>query len=261
MRALLVLLALMPLSLFAGESLRVPTRGGIEQPYYRELLLTAVQHAGLGSSLQTLAELPNRRADAMLENGELDVYWYIGTPTRDKRFLRVDVPLTEGMIAKRILLISPVEQARFAQIRSLADFQRSNVVAAMGSGWADVKIWQHNQLRVEETPVTLAGLYKLVASGQRQLDYLSRGAIEVEAEKDLRQGLLVEPHLLLSYPGDFYFYVTPRKPELRAKLEAALRQLESSGQRHKLFMQHYGAVLDRLALNKRTQITLQLPKP
>lgn len=261
MRALLVFLALIPLSLFAEESLRVPLRGGVEQPYYRELLLKAVRQAGIGSSLQSLVELPNRRADAMLENGELDVYWYIGTPVRDKRFLRVDVPLTEGMIAKRILLISPAQQARFAKVHNLADFQQSHLVAAMGSGWADVKIWQHNQLPVEEVPIALSGLYKLVASGQRQLDYLSRGAIEVDAEKDLRQGLVVEPRLLLNYPGDFYFYVTPRKPELRAKLEAALQQLEANGKRHKLFMHHYGATLERLALQKRTQITLQLPKP
>lgn len=261
MRALLVFLGLLPLCLFAEGILRVPVRGGAEQSYYRELLLQAIKQAGMSAELQVLTELPNRRADAMLENGELDVYWYIGTPKRDKQFLRVDVPLTEGMIAQRVLLVSPLQQSRFAQINSLADFQRSKAVAAMAVGWADAKIWQYNQLKVEEVPTALSGLYRLVASGQRQLDYLSRGAIEVEAEKDLRHGLLVEPHLLLSYPGDFYFYVTPRKPALRSKLALVMHQLEAGGQRHKLFISHYGAALDKLALDKRTRIALQLPKP
>ena len=261
MRALLIFLSFFPACLLAEGVLRVPVRSSTESPYYRELLQQAIRQAGMSVELQMLTELPNRRADAMLEGGELDVYWYIGTQKRDKRFLRVDVPLTEGMIAQRVLLVPPMQQTRFAHINNLSDLQRSKVVAAMGEGWADAKIWQHNQLPVAEVPMPLAGLYRLVASGQRKMDYLSRGAIEVDAEKDLRHGLLIEPRLLLSYPGDFYFYVTPRKPALRSKLEVALRQLEASGQRHKLFMFHYGEVLDKLALGKRTRIHLQLPKP
>ena len=71
--------------------------------------------------------------------------------------------------------------------------------------------------------------------------------------------LLVHPTLAPHYPADMVFIVSPQRPELAARLEKGLRKSIQDGSRERLFQQHFGAVLERATLHKRTVIELQNP--
>jgi len=245
----------------AGElALTVVTRSGQGQAYYHDLLVTALAKTGVTARLSPLPDMPNARIEQMLEQGQLGVHWFLRTPERDKRFLRVSQGLTGGMIGWRILMVPPADVADYAGVRTLADLRRSRRMAAMAFGWADAAIWQHNGLPAMQQRLSIGELYRQVASGQRGVHYFPRGSIEVAAEHDLRAGLVPLPGIVLIYPQDFYFYVSPAMPQLHAKLQLAMQQAEQSGLRQSLFRRYYGAALSDLALDKRVPIHLS-PAP
>lgn len=256
-RFLLLLISSLLISVLHAEDLRIPLRGGGDSRYFQSLLEVLAKEGDQGQRLQFLPEMANRRADVMLERGELDVYWYIRTPQRDQRFLLVDVPLTEGFIGRRILMTRPDLLPRFANIRTLDQLRESGLTALMGGGWADIAIWREAGLAVREQVMTTRELYRQVASGIRGSDYFARGSIEVMPEQAIWAGLKPVPGLVLSYPGDFYFYVSPRKPELQRWLQTQLLQAEKSGLRHRLFVEHYGKVLGQLEMARRHEIRLR----
>lgn len=240
-------------------TLRVMARPGQNQSYFLALLRASLAQSGTPVRLQAVPDMPNSRAESLLEDGRLDIQWLIRTPARDRRFLLVAQPLTDGMIGKRIPMVSPSRVSAFAGLRTLADWQRSGKVAAIGYGWADVAIWQRNGLAVSPQRTAIADLYRLVASGQRNLDYFPRGSIEVAPEQALHAGLVPLPGVMLVYPQDFYFYVSPQRPQLQTLLQKALQLAEQRGLRQRLFQQHYGAALAALAMDKRQVIALALP--
>lgn len=255
----LLVLGLMATAVADELSLTVATRTGQGQTYYHDLLVAALAKAGVQARLNPVTDMPNVRIEQMLEQGQLGVHWFLRTAERDKRFLRVSQGLTGGMIGWRILMVPPADVADYASMRTLADLRRSRRVAAMAFGWADATIWQHNGLPAIQQRFSVGELYRQVASGKRGVHYFPRGSIEVAAEHDLRAGLVPLPGIVLIYPQDFYFYVSPAMPQLHAKLQLAMQQAEQSGLRQKLFRQYYGTALSELALDKRVQIHLSSP--
>lgn len=239
--------------------LRVMDRAGESQAFFQQLLLASLAQAGIEARVQQAPDMPNARAESLLAKGQLDLHWFIRTPARDRQFLRVPQPLTDGMIGKRILMVPPDSIASYARLRTLADWQRSGKVAAISFGWADVDIWQYNALAVMPQRLGVPELYRLVASGSRGLDYFPRGSIEVMAEKQLHAGLVPLPGVMLVYPQDFYFYVSPSRPQLQDLLQRVLQQAEQSGLRQRLFQQYFGAALAELGMDKRQAIPLRLP--
>jgi len=215
-------------------TLRVMARPGQNQSYFLALLRASLAQSGIPVRLQEVPDMPNSRAESLLEDGQLDIQWLIRTPARDRRFLLVAQPLTDGMIGKRIPMVSPSRVSSFA-------------------------IWQHNGLAVSPQRTAIADLYRLVASGQRRLDYFPRGSIEVAPEQALHAGLVPLPGVMLVYPQDFYFYVSPQRPQLQTLLQNALQLAEQRGLRQRLFQQHYGAALAALATERRQVIALALP--
>lgn len=239
--------------------LHLPVSGEASQHYYLSLLQTALRGNGDRVTLAPLPDMPNPRISQLLEHGDIDVYWFLRTPERDQRFLRVDIPLTEGMIGRRILLVPPGKSEVLRSVRTLDDLKATGLVAGLASGWYDNRIWEHNGLPASEQQSSTRNLLRLISLDSRGLDYMPRGATEVLDEAKQHPALTVDPYLVLSYPNDFYFYVSPKKPALQAKLTRALRQAEKSGRKHQLFEASYGPALRQLKLPLRREIRLTLP--
>ncbi|MFN4237434.1 MAG: hypothetical protein ACK4FZ_09405 [Vogesella sp.] len=239
--------------------LRVMSRATQGEAYFHGLLGAAMSAAGSPVRLQPLQEMPNARAELLLQQGKLDLHWFVRTAQRDKQFLRVDVPLTEGMMGRRVLMVPPKYANEYVAYRSLQDVQQSGKVAAMAHGWADIAIWQYNGLPVSPQRLSVPELYRLVAQGGRGMHYFPRSVIEIETERDHHAGLVPARGIMLVYAQDCYFYVSPRRPELQRSLQLALQQAQASGLRQRLFRQHYAAALSALELDKRHVLKLKLP--
>lgn len=150
----------------------------------------------------------------MVESNRLSLTWLIETEERNQRYVPVRVPLTNGLIGKRVLLIPPQLQNEFNAIRNLKDLQDSGLIAGMGMQWYDVAVWQANQLPVHLEDGEWRSLYsKLTPKGD--VNYFPRGMTEILAESTQNPHLAIEQRLLLNYEKDFYFYLSDEAASYR----------------------------------------------
>ncbi|MEJ2794420.1 ABC transporter substrate-binding protein [Iodobacter sp. LRB] len=227
-----------------------------QHQYYHRLLQESLQAEGHIVNVMSEPEMPVVRVNKLLESGDLSAHWFLQTAERDKRFLRVDIPLSFGLIGQRLLLIKKGQAAAYSRVKTLADLQAINKRAGMAQGWFDVMVWKENQLPVYEQIGDWQVLFKLLAAGNRDVDYFPRGAIEIQDDLAAHPDLEIEPDLLLSYERDFVFYVSPRYPQLRNQIEKALKAALASGLQRRLFDQLLFPKVKQLNLNKRTVINL-----
>jgi hypothetical protein len=233
----------------------LPNNGHV---YQHSLLKDALAAAGVTLTV-TLVELPPPRVTQELETGDVDAHAFLQTPARDRQFVPIPVRLTDGLIGRRVFLIRAADQARFDDLNTVADLQRSGLVGAFGRGWFDVTIWRHNGLAVQELPAN-ANIHGMVGIGTRGVDYFSRGATEILAEAARNPDVAIEQRLIVAYPNDLIFYLNPKRRADAPAIEAALTAFATSGEIGRRAGTQWRADIERLRLNDRRVITLAAPQ-
>ena len=133
------------------------------------------------------------------------------------------------------------------------------MIAGFGAGWGDTKVWKASGLPLYEHGAPWNTIYAMVAAGNRHIDYLPRGVIEVLEEARLHPELVVEQHLLFEYRADFAFYLSPSAASYRPIIERALKEAEASGLKARLLDEAFGADIKALNLNSRVRLRLSAP--
>jgi len=141
----------------------------------------------------------------------------------------------------------------------VGDLKRTGLIAGFGAGWGDVKVWQAAGLPLYQHAAPWNTIYAMVAAGNRHVDYLPRGVIEVLNEARTHPELMVEPQLLFEYRADFGFYLSPSVAHYRPVIERALRAAEASGLKARLIEEAYGADIRALNLDRRLRLRLAPP--
>ena len=157
----------------------------------------------------------------------------------------MNIGLTKGLIAQRVLLVKQDTQYIFNDIHSKQDIKDKNLVGAFDEGWFDKDIWRNNNLAYSEFLGDRKKIYTMLASGKRNIDYFSSGVNKIISDVNLYPKLSIEQNLLFCYQSDAYFYVT-----------GALQ----SGLLDKLIEKYWGNLKQKLQLDKRVKIALDLPK-
>lgn len=228
--------------------------------YMQELLEEALKLKGYTLVVKPIKSVPQSRIDFMLKTGALDIHWYLKDKHGDNMLLPVNVGLTNGLIGKRILFIRREDQEKFNKIKTLNDLRNSSLVGAFGKGWYDVKIWNYNKLKYYEQDGDWTKLFKMIQSGERKIDYLSRGVNEILFEYPSVQDLVeIEKNLLLNYDSDFIFYLNKDKSREREIIEEALNLAKNRRLIEKLVKKYYAKDLEKLNFNKRIVIDLETP--
>jgi hypothetical protein len=261
LRWLLLAAGLVCVSPVFGETIQLKLGGTPGKMTYQEDLLTqALVADGHKVNVTLVGEFAGSKIEAMLATGELTVAVMGETDARSAKFLPIRVPMTNNLIGKRLLFIPKGAQKDYDGVKTLADFQKLNKVAGMGKGWADVGIWTTNQLKVQGIDGDWKTLYKMVAAGNRGVDYLPRGANEMITEIAEHPELALEKNLVLIYQKDQITYVSPTEANLVPILEKALKKAAASGLIKKLVNQYYKAAFDPpLDVDARVVIDLALP--
>ncbi len=240
-------------------TLRMPTLASGNHRYFHKLLTEALRQAGHHLTIVPVDNLPQTRMALYLENGELDLNWFVQTKERDTKFVPIEFGLTRGLIGQRVLLIPKGAESEYAAVNTLEDFIALNKTAGLGKGWADLQIWKENGLKFMEQDGDWKLLYGMLASRSRGVDYFPRGANEITAEAANRPELAIEPRLLLVYHRDIHFYLSRSQAQLQPVLEAALRKADKSGLHQQLINEFFGPALVGLNLRKRVKINLKVP--
>ena len=190
-------------------------------PYGVALLKLAFAKAGVCHTLvYSKQNMKQGRAVYELErdSGKLDIMITMTSPEREAALLGVPVPLTKGVLGWRIALVRKERLHQFAAVREAGQLKK--FVAGQGHDWPDTAILRANGLPVEVSSA-YDGMFKMLEAGR--IDYFPRAVQQVFAEHKEHPSLALEPHIVLRYPTDAYFFVNRRNTRLAADVRRGLR--------------------------------------
>lgn len=226
--------------------------------YYSQLLALCLAKSGKVYQLEpTSFRAEQARGLQLVEaNQGLEVTWTFTTSEREKKLLPIRIPIDRGLFGWRIFLIKAADQSLFDKIETPA--QLAALRAGQGHDWPDTDILRANHFSISGS-TTYEGLFEMLV--RNHIQYFPRSLLEVELELNSHpnRGLAIESDLILHYPTALYFFVNQKNTELAADIETGLRNAINDGSFKKLFDQHFGDTIRKLALTKRRVISINNP--
>lgn len=229
---------------------------------YIELLRSALKRteATHGPFTMAPARVDMNESRFLLEarTGELvNVVWSATSREKEERLIPIRIPLEKGLLGYRISLIQASQQTDFHGLNNVRQLSRRRF--CLGMGWGDVAIYRAAQLQV--VLGQYEALFRMTELGR--CDLFSRGVNEVFDEFDrvrgAHPGLAIEQELLLHYPYPFYFFVSPKHPEMAQRIESGLRLMLADGSFDANFWRHNGYAIERARIARRQVIELSNP--
>ncbi|NSX56685.1 hypothetical protein [Parasulfitobacter algicola] len=229
--------------------------------YIVDIVSQSLEAQGHTAEITVDAKSTENRIEAMITKGEKNMATFKLSRGTVENAVVVPVGLTGGLLGKRVFFVRPGEQDAFANIKTVKDLQESGLMGGFGENWFDVNIWKANDLDVTIATGKWQKIYRMLAEGNRNIDYFSRGIMEIAVEAPLHPDLAVEPNLIVSYDGDFNLYLSPANKDDAGVLGQALNAAIESGLREQLVRQYFPVVFDPDGLNMdgRHEIKLNMP--
>ncbi len=205
-------------------------------------------------------EITEARGMVLLQQRRIHIAFVPTSREREESFRAVPIPLDQGLLGLRLLLIKESSQPRFDRIQNAKEL-REKMLGGFNTNWFDYDIYKSNGFRV--LPATkYETLFKMLESGR--FDYFSRGLIEVWPEldnfKNQYPDLRVENRFAFYYNIPVYFFVHKDNEQLAQRIEEGLKRIQASGAFSKLFQAYYGEDIARAQLDKRHIIILDNPQ-
>lgn len=215
---------------------------------------TVQSHGPFQLEYHPTAQSSERIISNMIKGGPVNTMWTSTSERREQQLDFVPISLLGALSDHRVLLIRINDQPRFDAIATLE--QLRTLKAGIGGHWPDAKLLRNNQIPTV-TSIYYESLFKMLIAGR--FDYFPRGLFEVKDDLDLySEGkLTMESGLLLHYPAPFYFFVSPKHPEIRTRIEAGLARAMADGSYQALVNRMPAFVFGQQILNQpRTVIEL-----
>jgi hypothetical protein len=229
--------------------------------YYHQLLKVALEESGHKPNLIPVT-VPQSRMLRLMDEGRISIYWALASKPANEKYHPIPIDLTDGLIGKRILLIKDGQQSRYDEVKSLHDFRQLELVAGMGQGWYDIKVWQANDLNYKVASGNWSSIFRMIPYG-RKYDYISRGMTEVLADKEHHPKLQIENNLLLTYAQDTRFFLSKEGKNAGVKyhqiIESSLNKAKQSGLISRMIEQFWGDDIEQLDVKNRIEIHLTSP--
>lgn len=273
MRTLLIgllLLAVLPCGASADDVVKLVTfprlRPGAINPYELALLHEALERTRRDYGAYDVQPFTENvsigRAIELAIEGRLVNVLSAGVgqsaPSPEWNMIPVAFPIDKGLLGYRVAFINRRSQNRLLRVHSIEELRQLRI--GQGSGWGDVRIYEHERIPVETT-YDYESLVLMVLHGR--FDLFPRGLWEVApefAEYGTRYpDLAVEQHLLLHYAFFEAFYVSRSTPRLAGRLTAGLERMVADGSFDAFFARHFRKLLADLNLRERVVIELENP--
>lgn len=195
------------------------------------------------------------RGEALVINGHYDVEFLSVTAQRESQMIPVKVPIYQGLLGLRLLLIKPTSNSEISKVSNLEELAK--FIGGHGLHWADLPVYAENNLKVV-TAVEYEKLFEMLKNGR--FDYFHRGANEIWGELERYPNeLVIADNIMLYYPQPIYFFVSKHRPELAKQLEEGLQIAIKDGSYKALFLSNYQDIITRANLSSRNLIVLKNP--
>lgn len=239
-------------------------RSAARQVYEREVLeavLTATEdEMGPWEIAETLVEYPGDEESGVFSAKRHHLFVTIAGNQKfqDGDMIVIPHPMTRNLLGYRIPVIREQDAEDFAAIETEDEFQVFR--HGIPETWSDAEIFRRNGYTVVEEG-SFDDIFQRLEDGR--VDYSAYGANEVlgvfENRASRQAGLAIDDHLLMFYPFPLVFYVNPDMPELASRIESGMLEIIADGRLDDIFNRHYGDIVERLGLERRTLFILHNP--
>ncbi len=192
-----------------------------------QMALNKTAEQGPARIVLTKEDMPQARALLELSRGQIiDLDW-AGTSTQREAMLHpIRVPLLQGLLGYRALVIRKENVAAFDQVNTLDDLKRFTGI--QGSQWPDTEVLKAAELKLQ-TPPKFEMMYPMLLN--RRGDYFPRALTEVYAEVAAfkHAELVVYDKLLLIYRMPMYFFTGKHNQALAKRIETGLQRAVNDG--------------------------------
>lgn len=206
----------------------------------------------------SVISMPQIRAiqEVAAASGVVDLIWTMSTDEREAQMIPVRIPIDKGLIGWRIPLVTHDKRSIFSSIKTLTELAAYS--AGQGHDWPDTPILKHNGIRVH-TSTSYESLFSMLEAGR--FDYFPRSLFEIWKEVESHQGknLHIEENIILHYQSAYYFFVSPRRPQLAEDLRLGLEEMIANGSFEKIFQKHHQTSLKNANIKQRVVIELHNP--
>ncbi|WP_349741612.1 hypothetical protein [Roseateles cavernae] len=216
-----------------------------------QLLLDKTRPSHGDYALQATEVVTQNRAFLQLQAGAVDVLSSMSSTEREAQGLALRVCLYRGLLGVRLPVVLAGRAAELDALEQPEQLRHGQV-----SDWPDSQILLANGWRVERMP-RLAAFAELLR--RQRIDTFALGAIEVYPIADAHPGLAVLQRWAIAYPSAFYFFVSPKRPELAERLRRGWELALADGSFVALFEQRIGPQLARARLDQRRWFVLNNP--
>jgi len=176
----------------------------------------------------------------------------------EKHNIAIRVPVRQGLLSYRLLLVNKADLPKFEKINSLKEL--NHFTAGLHKGWLTTDIFKFNHLKISETG-HFEGLFLML--NRHRFDYIPRGIYEIYDELATRQTILkdivVEPTFALYIPTSSYAYVSPTETRLAKRLKSGLDKLLASGELKEIVNKYYANDIRRANLTGRKIFNIENP--
>jgi len=232
--------------------------------YELSVLRLALAHAEGEHSLEVVPVLDANQARILdtLKNGKgtFNIFFSGFSKERERQLLQVDFPLSRGLLGYRVFIINKDNQNKMTAITSLEEMKH-NISIGSGVGWPDTEIFKFNGFDVSEA--SYVNLWRMLNA--KRFIAFNRGVneafVEIEQQQQVYENFVVDRSLMVIYPFDYFFYLSPRTPELRDVVMEGLENAFKSGAFVENFNTHpqIKLMLKQLQPHKRTVFNLENP--
>jgi len=179
-------------------------------------------------------------------------------PEWNTHLLSVRIPIRKGIQGYRLFLIKKRDQAHLNTISSFDAFKK--LPTGSGKDWSTTRVLEGNQFNVIKGN-NYDGLFSMLMLDR--FTTFGRGINEAFDELEQHQQkhpeLAIDEKFLLFIPLPTYFFVSPKKPALRDRIEKGLKQLIDTGEFNAIFHKEFGELIHKANLANRTTFRISNP--
>lgn len=230
----------------------------VRNPFVAELLMLIFEKNQKTVSIEYVQQrlLQGRALKELADNNLINLTWSATTREREQQLAAIKIPIYQGLIGWRVLMIHPDSQIKFAQDSSLHALK--SLLGVQQFDWPDYKVLTSNGFTVEGN-IDFLTMSKTLQD--KLIDYFPRSVLEIGRELDLprNEGLIAEKHLLFKYPSAYYFFVNKNDKKLHQLIEQGFKLAIADGSYQRLFGRYFNKQLRQLALSQRRVVELTNP--